>query len=82
MIVAKYTALTGLTLFLAGAAGPGGTAGIAAGCILLLVGATVGAVVLEGRDVEPAAGLLYGIDGVDAEPAIGVSQVVELPTAA
>ena len=68
MIVAKLTAVTGLALFLAGGAGTGGSSALVSGCLLLLVAAVIGAVVLEGRDLEPAAGLLYGIAPVDDEP--------------
>jgi len=79
MIVAKLTATTGLTLFLIGAAGAGGSSALAAGCLLLLVAAVTGAIVLEGRDLEPAAALLYGLDD---EPTVEVPAVGELPTAA
>ena len=86
MILAKLTAVTGLALFLAGAAGVVPSAAVAAGSCLFLVASVIGAVVLEGRDLEPAAGLLYGIDGAeddsDEESAVLVAPVVERPTAA
>ena len=82
MIVAKLIAATGLVLFVAGAAGAVSSAGVATGCLLLLVAAVIGAVVLEGRDLQPAAALLYSVDERDEEAAVEVAPVVELPTAA
>jgi hypothetical protein len=87
MIVAKLTAVTGLALFLAGVVGAGGSLALASGCLLLLAAAVIGAVILEGRDLEPAAALLYGIatpdEELDDEPGVAaVSPVAEIPTAA
>ncbi len=83
MIVAKLAATAALVLFVVGAAGAGGTGSIAAGCVLFLVAAVIGAVVLEGRDLEPAAALLPRAEELEDAPiAVQVSQVTELPTAA
>jgi hypothetical protein len=54
MIVAKTTAVVGLILFVGGAIGALAAASLAIGAVLLLAAAGIGAVVLEGRDLEGA----------------------------
>ena len=57
MLLAKVTALVGLALFVAGALGVLGGYAQAVSAVLLLLAAGIGAVVLEGRDLEHVAGL-------------------------
>ena len=57
MFIAKLTAALGTALFIGGAAGTLPPISPAIGAVLLLVAAAIGAVVLEGRDLELVAGL-------------------------
>jgi hypothetical protein len=72
MLLAKLTALVGLALFVGGALGVVGTYAQAVSAVLLLVAAGIGAVVLEGRDLEHVAGLARAEDQIESpviEPA-------------
>jgi len=72
MLLAKVTALVGLALFVGGALGVLGGHAQAVSAVLLLLAAGMGAVVLEGRDLEHVAGLAKPEDEVEApiiEPA-------------
>jgi hypothetical protein len=69
MLIAKVVALVGLVLFLGGAIGALVVTSLAAGAVLLLAAATVGAIALEGRDLQAAAGLAP--DEEPDAPAIG-----------
>jgi hypothetical protein len=72
MLLAKLTALVGVTLFIGGAVGILGAYTQAISAVLLLLAAGMGAVVLEGRDLEHVAGLAKPEDEVEApiiEPA-------------
>ena len=57
MLTAKVIAALGLGLLIGGSTGLLSDATLSTGAVLLLVAATIGAVVLEGRDLEVAAGL-------------------------
>ena len=66
MLLAKLTALVGLALFVGGALGVVGGFAQAISAVLLLIAAGIGAVVLEGRDLEHVAGLAKPEDEVEA----------------
>ena len=66
MLLAKLTALVGLALFAGGALGVVGAFAQAISAVLLLIAAGIGAVVLEGRDLEHVAGLATPEDEVEA----------------
>ena len=68
MLIAKLTAVLGLALLVGGSTDALAATSLGIGAVLLLVAATIGAVVMEGRDLEVAAGLApHRADETEAE---------------
>jgi hypothetical protein len=78
MLFAKVTALIGLLLFLGGATGSPAPGSQALGAFLVLLAATIWAVVSEGRDLDLVAGLdaqpVDDADGAVIEPGSSVHE--------